>query len=257
MEQMFSGPMRADDFVHSRNSRLDLLEQIAALDRLSLEAITPVSWGYWVRLNGSSKLYKWWCDHEVQQHALLDSIELHPYGTCLLLNRQIGVTPYSRYGAICSWADLPRAAEHLRQSYVGPALWNTYGEGILESYTAEIIRALSIPEAALNSSQLPSHCAIKWGKLLRIDSANLERVISYFVVERPLDCQRPFLADLGAKVFAVFAFGSAQEEPLRIGLCRNWHDDLAIKDLSRWLKVGAKSPKPREPPPDDLVSKTP
>ena len=74
MEQMFSGPMRADDFVHSRNSRLDLLEQIAALDRLSLEAITPVSWGYWVRLNGSSKLYKWWCDHEVQQHALLDSI---------------------------------------------------------------------------------------------------------------------------------------------------------------------------------------
>ena len=235
--------MRVDDFVHSRNARLDLLEQIVALDRLSLDAITPISWGYEIRLNGSSRLHKWWFDHEVQPHAWLDSIELGPYGTCLLLNQQIGAAPYGRYGAICSWTDLPQAGEHLRQTFVGAALWETYREDILPIYTAEIIRALEIPEAALNSSQLPSHCAIKWGKLLRIDSANIERVLSYFVVERSLDCQKPFLADLGAKVFAVFAFGSSQEEPLRIGLCRNWHDDLAIKDLSRWLKVGAARPK--------------
>jgi hypothetical protein len=247
MQQVFCGPMRVDDFVHSRNARLDLLEQIAALDRLSLDAITPASWGYGIRFNGSSKLYKWWCDHEVQQHALLDSIELHPYGTCLLLNRQIGATPYGRYGAICSWADLPQAVEHLRQNCVGPALWNTYGEGILESYTAEIIRALSIPEAALNSSQLPCHCTIKWGELLRIDSANIERVLSYFVVGKPLDCRKPFLVSLGAKVFAVFAFGSAQDEPLRIGLCRNWHDDLVLKDLNRWLKAGATRPPKKKP----------
>jgi hypothetical protein len=247
MQQVFCGPMRVDDFVHSRNARLDLLEQIAALDRLSLDAITPVAWGYEIRLNGSSRVHKWWGDHEVQQHTLLDSIELHPYGTCLLLNRQIGAAPYGRYGAICSWVDLPQAAEHLRQNYVGPALWNTYGEGILESYTAEIIRALSIPEAALNSSQLPSHCAIKWGELLRIDSANIERVLSYFVVGKPIDCQKPLLVSLGAKVFAVFAFGSAQDEPLRIGLCRNWHDDLVLKDLNRWLKAGATRPPKKKP----------
>jgi hypothetical protein len=245
MQQVFSGPMRVDDFVHSRNDRLDLLEQLTALDRLSLDAITPATvWGgFSIRLNGSAKFQSWWFAHpEIQRHTWLDSIELNPYGTCLILNRQIGATPYGRYGAICSWTNLPQAAEHLRQSYVGPTLWDTYREGILETYTAEVIHALEIPEAALNSSQLPSHCAIKWGKLLRIDSATLERVLSYFVVERPLDCQKPFLADLGAKVFAVFAFGSSQEEPLRIGLCRNWHDDLVIKDLGRWLKTGASSP---------------
>jgi hypothetical protein len=247
MEQVFSGPMRADDFVHSRSARLDLLEQLTALDRLSLDAITPFVWGYETRLTGSSRLFNWWFAHpEIQQHAWLDSIELQPYGTCLLLNRQIGATPYGRYGAICSWADLPQAAEHLRQSYVGPVLWNTYGEGILESYTAEIIHGLEIPGAPLNSSQLPSHCTAKWGELLRIDSANLARVLSYFVVEKPSDCQQPLLVNLGAKTFAVFAFGSSQDEPLRIGLCRGWHDDLAVKDLRRWLKAGASSSTPKK-----------
>ena len=248
MEQVFSGPMRVDDFVHSRNDRLDLLERLTALDRLSLDAITPAAvWGgFSIRLNGSAKFLSWWFAHpEIQQHAWLDSIELRPYGTCLILNRQIGATPYGRYGAICSWADLPQAAEHLRQSYVGPDLWDTYREGILETYAAEIIRVLEIPEAALNSTQLPSHCAAKWGELLRIDSANLARVLSYFVVGKPSDCHKPLLVSLGAKVFAIFAFGSAQEESLRIGLCRNLHDDLVLKDLGRWLKTSPSRP-PKE-----------
>jgi hypothetical protein len=238
MQQNITGPMRLDDFVHSRNARLDLLEQLRARARLSLDAITPAVWGFGICLNRSSRVYEWWFDHlGIQRHAWLDSVELDHYGTCLMLSRRIGAIPYGRYGAICSWADLPQAAEYLRQTYVGPVLWDSYREGILSVYTSEITGALAIPEAALNSTQLPGRCTTKWGELLRIDSANVERVLSYFVVARPTDCEKPFLLNLGANIFAGFALSTAKDEALRIGLCRNWHDDLVIKDLARWLRT--------------------
>jgi hypothetical protein len=235
--QEIATPIRPGDFVNSRSAILEWTEELVALDRLKLSNVEPFEWGFALRLNASQRFHKWWFDRSDTEHLfLLEARELDRYGTHLVVTHKIASSPAYAYAAICPWNDLPRAAEHLRKSCIGPKLWETYGPASLAVYVDTIVRALPIPEQSLNSNQLPSHCATKWGQLLRIDPAGVERTLDYLTVERPADCSVPLLVNLGANVFAVFAFGPSAGEPLRIGLCDHWGDDLALKDAARWLK---------------------
>jgi hypothetical protein len=235
--QEIATPIRHSDFVNSRAAILEWTEELVALDRLKLCDVEPFDWGFELKLNGSQRFRKWWLVRsDIKNIFLLELCELDRYGTHLVLTRKIASSPPYTCAAVCSWNDLPRAAKHLRRLCIGPALEKTYGSNILSIFVHDIVQALQIPEQSLNSNQLPSQCTTRWGTLLRIGPAGVERTLEYLAVERPADCSVPLLVTLGANVFAVFAFGSSAGEPLRIGLCDHWSDDLALKDGVRWLK---------------------
>jgi hypothetical protein len=232
-----SAPIRPGDLINSRQARLQWVEELVALDRLQLSNIEPFEWGFWLKLNRSERFLKWWIDRSPIEHLfLLEARELDRYGTYLVLSRHRAFTPQHAHAAICSWNDLPKAAEYLRTSCIGPLLWETYGPPVLSVYTQQILAALAIREQPLNSPQLPSYSEAKWGTLLRLDQGKSKEALVHLCIEKPSDCSVPFLANLGANVFAVLAWSPLAQEPLRIGLCRHWNDDLAVKDLARWLK---------------------
>jgi hypothetical protein len=131
----------------------------------------------------------------------------------------------------------------LLREAIGKCFWDTHREGILPVYRGKIMVALQIPEGSLNSSQLPNHCTTRWGTWLRIDSPNIERILGYLLLDKPADGDDPQVISLGANVFAVVASSCSE---LRIGLCRNWHDDLALKDAARWLKSFASRARSKE-----------
>jgi hypothetical protein len=110
-------------------------------------------------------------------------------------------------------------------------------ETVLPAYVEDITAALALPEAPLNTAELPAVCRLKWGALLRLAPENIDRALDYLAVEKPLDCSVPVQVNLGAYCFAICAFSPSQKEPLRIGVARNWHTDLATKDLARWLRA--------------------
>jgi hypothetical protein len=229
---ILSPPLRFSDFVNSQGALAQWMEELVALDRLPLNHVQPRPWGYRFSLCDSAPFRTWWTEQSlIQEHFLLKSVKLDRYGNRFLFAHAPGML----VAGLSTWPDLGGAAQDLRET-IGRYAFATYREDILPFYSKEIIDALQIAEASLNSGLLPSHCALKWGKLLRIDSDNLERVLSYFLVEKPADCSLPLLVSLGANTYAVFAWSRSQQEPLRIGLCRNWHDDVTIKDLRRWIK---------------------
>ncbi len=232
-----SAPIRRGDLINSRQARLQRVEELVALDRLRLSNVEPFEWGFGLKLNGSERFLKWWVDQSPVEHLfLLEARELDRYGTYLVLSRQRAFTAQHAHAAICAWNDLPKAAEHLRTSYIGPRLWETYGAAALAFYASNIIAALQIPEQPLNSLESFSYSKSKWGTLLRFDESNSQRALSYLCADEPLDPSAPVLINLGANVFAVFAWSPSSQEPLRIGLCSQWTSDLALKDLGRWLK---------------------
>jgi hypothetical protein len=233
-----SEPVRQSDFVNSSSARGEWMEELSALAKLRPDSsIELFNWGYLLHLRSSSQFLEWYLKRpNTQQLLLLETIELDGFGTRLSLNKKIADLPFATYGTVCSWPDLSQATEYLRVHCVGPILWNSHHDNILPVYAQDITSALQIPAGSLNSSQLPGHCITKWGVLLRIDSAGVQRALDYFAVEQPADCERPLAINLGGNVVAVFAFSPCSKEPLRIGLCRNWADDLALKDAARWLK---------------------
>jgi hypothetical protein len=106
----------------------------------------------------------------------------------------------------------------------------------LSVYSQEILEALQLPEQPLNSLEIPGYCTTKWGTLLRLDRGKSQQALSYLCVDQPADCSVPLLVNLGANVFVIFAWSQSAKEPLRIGLCSHWAEDLALKDLARWLR---------------------
>lgn len=218
-------PLRPSDLVNSHSALGQWMEELAAIDRLPLDHVQPRDWGFLLSLRGSARFRNWWTERPFGKHFLLWSSELDRYGSQLLLS-----SPPRLYAALCSWLDLPQAAEDLREATGESRGWNTR-----ETYSTEIIAALQIPEGSLNAS-LPNHCETRWGKWLRVDSGNIEHVLDYLLLDRPATWADPHLVSLGAHVFATLALSDSE---LRIGVCSHWQSDLARKDATRWLKASA------------------
>jgi hypothetical protein len=232
--------VRPSDLVNSHTAApLEWVETVVALDRIHLSNVQAHDWGYKLRLSWSARFSKWWFERaDVRSLFLLHATELDRYGTHLLIGRPPGSCSVSPYTAICPWTALPQAAEELRTTHIGAEFWDSVRdkETVLAAYAADITTALELPEAPLNTRELPAVCHLKWGVLLRLGPEQIERALDYLAVEKPLDCSVPLKVDLGAYCFTVCAFSPSPKEPLRLGLVRNWNVDLATKDASRWLR---------------------
>jgi hypothetical protein len=228
--------MRPVDLVNSRQSRLELTEEIIAVDRLPLGNVASHDFGFSFKLNGSAHFRKW-LDHAPAEHRfLLDIYSLDRFGNYLLLTCHPCA---GTYGAIAAWNNLSTAAEYLRVSCIGPTAESMYGPAALEFYTRDILSALRIPEQPLNAHETPSYSTTRWGTLLRLDSDTSPQALAYFCIEEPAE-KSLVSVDLGANVFALLAWSAVLPETLRIGLCSQWTRYLALKDLNRWLKASRK-----------------
>jgi hypothetical protein len=214
-------------------------QEIIAVDRIKLKNVELHDFGYKLRLNWSERFSRWWCERsEVRRLFLLHAAELDRYGTHLLLGRPPSESSVGHCAIACAWRAIPQAAEELRTNHIGPEFWDSQPdkETVLPAYISDITAALEFPEAPLNTRELPAVSRLKWGVLLRLGE-NIERVLDYLAIEKPLDCSVPLTVNLGANCFAVCAFDPAAKESVWIGLCRNWHVDLALKDANRWLRT--------------------
>jgi hypothetical protein len=188
--------------------------------------VQPRDWGFFLSLRGTARFRSWWTLQPFREHFLAWSAELDRFANHLLLARPAeGLEPYA---GLCHWLDLPRAAQELREKVGERRGYNTQ-----ETYSANIIAALQIPEGSWNASP-PNYCATRWGTWLRIDATNAERVLNYLLLDEPSAWDAPLSVSLGSGTFAVVA-ASASE--LRVGICSHLQDDLAIKDAARWLKT--------------------
>ena len=236
------------DYLLARKSRLrERAEELRALDRLSLDAITPFQSGFVGQLNGSDRFRDWLRNRsDIQNHFSLKSVELdRRYADRIVFTGDVLSTPAGALAAIIPWDEFQPAAEYLRLKSREAASRSPYGAIVLPSYVADIATALKIPQRALNSTEIPACCEIRWGALLRIDPAGVERALAYLAINPPTD-SAPITVALGANCFAVAVLTTrVPEEPLQVGLCANWNVDLALEDLSRWLKS---PPKQKEVP---------
>jgi hypothetical protein len=201
-------PLRPDDLVNSYSAApLAVLEEITALDRLPLSAITPHDSGtFTFRLNNSDRFKKWWFNQTDVRHLFqLDALECDRFGSHLLLvNSQVNRILPAMYGAICPWTAIPQAAQLLRSLHVGPAFWAVHSkqDNFLDKYISDAIQELGLVEQALNSRELPGLCRCKWGFLLRLGQADTERALDYLAIEKPLNSLAPIITDLGSRCFA-------------------------------------------------------
>jgi hypothetical protein len=235
------------DYLLARKSRLrERAEELRALDRLSLDRIEPFQSGFVCRLNGSDQFSNWLrARSDIQDHFLLRSVELDcRCADQLIVTGDVVLTPAGALAVIAPWDEFQLAAEYLRIHSRQSTCRSPYGTVVLPSYVEDITAALKIPQRALNSTEIPACCAIKWGTLLRIDHAGVERALAYLAINPPTD-STPITIALGANCFAVAALTTrVPEEPLQVGLCANWDVDLALKDLNRWLKSSRKKEVP-------------
>jgi hypothetical protein len=112
-----------------------------------------------------------------------------------------------------------------------------YGRSIFPSAVDEIAQEFQLEERPLNSTEVPCRCQLKWGHLLRLSRHNASEVLDYLNISQPEDISLPILIKLGANLVVVLAFSPCAEEPLRIGLCCQWHAGLAIDDFGAWLRT--------------------
>jgi hypothetical protein len=231
-----STTMRPTDLVNSRRSRLELTEEIIAVDRLPLSNVASRDFGFSFKLNGSALFREWLGQRPTEQAFLLKSYALDRFGNYLLVSAHLceGI-----YGTVSGWNDRSKAAEYLRVSCIGPKAESAYGPAALEIYTRDILTAFQIPEKPLNAHEVPSYSAAKWGTQWRLDAEISPRALAYLCVDQPAESTVVSI-NLGANVVVVLAWSAALPETLRIGLCSQWTRYLAAKELARWIKSAAK-----------------
>jgi hypothetical protein len=164
-------------------------------------------------------------------------VELGDFGTYVLVAHPNANKSDCIYAAVCGWSDVQKAAADLRSRCLGPDLLKIHGPAIFASTAQEIVGHFKLPERSLNSTAIPCCCRLTWGYLQRFSQPNIPTVLDYFNIAQPEDISLPILFTLGANLAIVLAFSSAGEEPLRIGLCCQWHTGLAIDDLGAWLRT--------------------
>jgi hypothetical protein len=116
MDQLLA-PVWSADLINARQIRLQRwLERLSALGRFRLDAVQPSEWGYGFTLERwTERFAAWWAkSSHHEQLFLLQTRELDPYGTYLLLTERNTPELGLVRGAICAWHDLPQAAEYLR-----------------------------------------------------------------------------------------------------------------------------------------------
>jgi hypothetical protein len=234
-------PIRPSDFINSHTAApLEWTEEIVAVDRIHLAHVQSHVWGFALKLNCSERFKKWWFDRtDVRRLFSLYAAELDRYGTHALIARLPGESAVCPYAAVCPWTALPQAAEELRTTHIGAEYWESQAakETILPAFVSDITAALALRESPPNTRELPAFCRLKWGVLLRLGPDNVDHALDYLAIDKPSDCSSALTVNLGANCFAVCLFSPPPQEPLRIGLCRNWHLDLAVKDTTRWLRT--------------------
>ncbi len=249
-------PLRPSDLLHSRDAILVRTEELIALDRIPLEKVEALRWGYLLKPPRSKRFLERYQNHAASHHLWLDSIEADHFGTHVLFSHQFIVAnpvnpfhrsinlPFGTYVAVCSWRDVSQATAYLRQEHIGPALSSAYDNDFFAITSGQITQALGLSEGSFNSLALPHYCPTQWGTLLRIDRDHAQRVLDYFNVEQPADCSIPTIDNLGGGLAALYAFSPA-EEALRVAICSGQQEHLALHALGQWLR-SFESPKAKK-----------
>jgi hypothetical protein len=118
----FSAPIWTASLVNAQQTRrLTWLERLAALARFNLASVAAFAWGFTFSLGSATEPFRAWLTRSPHLEHLFRLVarKLDPYGTYLVM------TDDHAYGAICSWSDLPKAAEHLRCTESGLEPENT------------------------------------------------------------------------------------------------------------------------------------
>jgi hypothetical protein len=231
MQELFA-PLWTADLINSTQARSAWLEKLAAIDQFKISSVERLDWGYGLQLNRTPRFLAWWAKYQLEHLWRLDARELDDYRNLLVISTEPTPSSARVRAALCSWSDLPKAAEYIRHSSGSTA---GYSLGI-----QQILLALKIPEAPMNSTQFPNYCSTKWGPWLRLDEATAAKALHHLSVEQPSDCSGPLLVNLAPGLAGIFAWGSSRQEPLRIGLCGPWGIDLALREAARWLKSQGK-----------------
>ena len=249
-------PLRPSDLLHSRDAILARTEELIALDRIPLEKVEALRWGFLLKPPRSKRFLERYQNQASSHHLWLEAIEADHLGTHVLFSHEFIVTsplnpfhrpinlPFGSYAAVCSWRDVSRATACLRREHIGPALSSAYDNDVFAITSGQITHALGLSEGSFNSLALPHYCPTQWGTLLRIDRDHAQRVLDYFNVEQPADCSIPAIDNLGGGLAALYAFSPA-EEALRVAICSGQQEHLALHDLGQWLR-SFESPKAKK-----------
>jgi hypothetical protein len=239
--------LRPSDFLHSRDAILARTEEVIALDRIPFQKVEALRWGFLLTPPRSKRFLERYKNQATSHHLWLDSIEADHFGTQVLFSHEFIVTnpvnpfhrpinyPFGTYVAVCSWRDVSQATAYLRQEHIGPALSSAYDNDFFAITSDQITQALGLSEGSFNSLALPHYCPTQWGTLLRIDRDNAQRVLDYFNLESPAERSLPTIDKLGGGLAALYAFSPA-EEALRIAICSEEQEHLALHDLGNWLR---------------------
>jgi hypothetical protein len=227
-------PIRRDDLVHSQAALRERLEECIARDKLSLANIEPFPFGFVFRPALSPRFRRWWETQAITQRFWLDSTELDPLGSQLLISRE----PFGSYAALCFWQDFTDTTNHLRVHHIGPALWEAHKTLLLTRIVNELAQKFGLIKRPLNSQQLPSYADAKWGILAQLKCPQaVELLEHYLCFPPPSDRSIPIHVKLGGNISCVLAFGA---ELARLGLCFNGLEDPALLDLQEWLRSAHK-----------------
>jgi hypothetical protein len=239
MEQLCA-PRWTVSLVHGDQALASWLEKLRALARLQWCDIQPLEeGGFSLQLRRSylPELQVWLAKFaHLERLFRINAFKLDDFGNYFLL----GSEPFPSTGrvqaALCSWSDRPKAVEFLRSTSPGQE------SGI---YTWQIVAALKIAEGPLNGLDLPASSKTAWGSWLRLNPPKSEEALSYLCVDPPADYSVPLVTNLSPTLVAIFGWGRSDVEPLRIALAGSWARDIAFRDVSRWLKSQAATPRKR------------
>jgi|SRR5271166_1407918 len=224
-----SAPAWTADLLNAQQARrLAWLERLSALARFNLDSVTAFAWGFSFALDNAAEPFRTWLTRSTHVEHLFRLIarKLDFYGTYLVLTHD-----HDR-GAICSWPDLPKAAEHLRCCVQSRKTL----EVTSFIYSRQIMAALEIVEQPLNAQELPASCQTEWGTLLRLNPQKDEEALCYLSVDQPSDCSVPLVVNLSPAMVGIFGWSQSDVEPLRIALASPWASAIALHDIKRWLK---------------------
>jgi hypothetical protein len=240
-------PLRPGDLLHSRDAILARTEELIALDRIPLEKVDAFRWGFLLKPARSKRFLERYKNQASSHHLWLDSIQADHFGTHVLFSHQFIVAnlantfhrpinyPFGTYVAVCSWRDVSQVTAYLRQEHIGPALSSAYDNDFFAITSVQTTQALGLSEGSFTSLALPHYCPTPWGILLRIDRDSVGRILDYFNVDQPADYSIPTIDKLGAGLAALYAF-SPNEEALRVAICSEEQEHLALHDLGNWLR---------------------
>jgi hypothetical protein len=230
------GPFREADLAHTQRSLLAHGERILAYSRLPVSRMAATGFGLIIDQSGATR--KWQSSDTGERCHLLNLVKLDDFGVHALIAQKSVNVSAGDFVALCPAYEISAAAQYLRVVHLGSRL-HLYTDP--EAHAAIAGAALKIPERPANDNRVPGVSKIRCGSSFRFDPNSARAAEDYFNLPASLDAEPTLTVELGGESSLVLAHAeSAELEPLRAIITRQFFVPTAVKDLLRWLKSNRK-----------------